>query len=190
MMPALDHLGSERLARYLFAAPDVGTFAVLDGASVPDLRMHLFEDEPEHVCLFRGELTPDMAEVAPYLIKLDPHDRFTQWLLHEGWGEHWGVFVVTQAGLRSLRTHLRSLLWVRDADGRELFFRYYDPRVLETFLPTCDGEQLDEFFGPAAAFLFESGPETDRPAGAALVRAQRRDGDLETERVVLTEAPT
>ena len=44
------------------------------------------------MCLYRGELQPDMAEVAPYLVKLDRDAPFTDWVLDRGWGNHWGVF--------------------------------------------------------------------------------------------------
>src|SRR5919206_403386 len=47
-----------------------------------------------------------------------------------------------------------GLLYRRD--GTPLYFRYYDPRVLNVFLPTCSGAQLKEMFGPVDAFVAES----------------------------------
>src|SRR5260370_26273422 len=95
-------------------------FAVLDGASVPGLLQKLADQEPEHVCLYRGDLEPDMAEVAPYLVKLDGESPFTDWVLDKGWGNHWGVFAEISgaeagADLKSLRQHLRTFLTVHDA---------------------------------------------------------------------------
>ena len=46
------------------------TYAVLDGASIPQLRQALYQMKPEYECLYLGELTGDMAEVAPYLVRL------------------------------------------------------------------------------------------------------------------------
>ena len=43
---------------------------------------------------------------------------------------------------------LPKLLWVRDEGQRQLYFRFYDPRVLPVFLPTCDAEQRRQVFGP------------------------------------------
>jgi hypothetical protein len=40
-------------------------------------------------------------------------------------------------------------------DGRELYFRFYDPRVLRVFLPTCTLQQTAEFFGPVSSYLVE-----------------------------------
>jgi len=53
--------------------------------------------------------------------------------------------------------HLRKILIVTGEDGNEMFFRYYDPRVLRVFLPTCELLQLKEFFGPIDAFIAEDG---------------------------------
>ncbi len=39
---------------HLFSDPELNTYAVLDGASIPDLLEHLETDAPEHVCLYRG----------------------------------------------------------------------------------------------------------------------------------------
>jgi hypothetical protein len=44
---------------------------------------------------------------------------------------------------------------VKTEEGEELYFRFYDPRVLRIFLPTCDREQLKDFFGPVDYYLCE-----------------------------------
>ena len=41
-------------------------------------------------------------------------------------------------------------------DGRELYFRFYDPRVLRIFLPTCNAAETATFFGPVGQFLVEA----------------------------------
>src|SRR5664279_628676 len=118
------------------------TVAVLDGASVPGLLEKLEQWRPEFVCLYRGELKPDLAEVAPYLVWLEPGTETTEWILSNGWGNHWGIFAIAEADLQAMRQHLRRLLTVYDENAKPLLFRFYDPRVLETYLPLCDGTQL------------------------------------------------
>jgi hypothetical protein len=34
-----------------------------------------------------------------------------------------------------------------------LIFRYYDPRVLRVYLPTCWPAEVSTFFGPVSAFI-------------------------------------
>jgi hypothetical protein len=144
------------VATLLFGNGDLPVYAVLDGASARDLLKTLYEQEPEHCCLYRGELQPDIATVAPYLVRLESDAEFTQWVLSEGWGAHWGIFMVSAANLRTLRNHFREFLKAELPDRRTAFFRFYDPRVLRNFLPVCNEAELRAFFGPVQSFVVES----------------------------------
>lgn len=139
----------------LFAEPTVNVFAVLDGASIKGLPKLLWEHKPEHVCLYRGELSPDLAACAPYLVRLQPRSPFTDIVIREGWGKHWGVFALSSADLKTLRKHFRNLLIVRDPQGKSLYFRYYDPRVLRVYLPTCNAQETRMVFGPVESYVLE-----------------------------------
>lgn len=148
-------INTEKLNNHLFSHP-TRVYAVLDGASVPDLPMKLFEMKPPRYCLFTGDLEPDMAEVAPYLVRLYPRTDFTNWVLKECWGKHWGIFVHSRKPLRDMRKHFRSLVTVYDEQGTSMIFRFYDPRVLSVFLPTCLPEELNTLFGDVESFFAES----------------------------------
>ncbi len=140
----------------LYRDENAAVHAILDGASVPGLQQHLVEQEPPYVCLYRGELEPDMAEVAPYLVKLVHDSPFTEWVIEQGWGKHWGIFAETGAAdLNALRRHFRGFLTVHDPSGKPLLFRYYDPRVLRVYLPTCNADELKTIFGPVQAYVME-----------------------------------
>ena len=41
-------------------------------------------------------------------------------------------------------------------ERRKAYFRFYDPRVLRTFLPVCDAEQTTAMFAAVSAFVAES----------------------------------
>ncbi len=173
---------AQKIHERLFVAPENSVYAVLDGASVPDLQTVLFEHEPEFECLYRGELEPDIAEVAPYLVHLEPEAEITQWVLERGWGQHWGVYAIGEAPLDAVRRHFRKYLVVHDNAGRPMLFRYYDPRVLRVYLPTCTPEELETVFGPIQSFLCE-----DKTPGIAL-RFQIVSGALDVERIPLAPA--
>jgi hypothetical protein len=165
------------VSNHLFADEEAKVYAVLDGASVKDLLARFDEHQPERVCLYRGELAPDMAVVAPYLVRLEDETEFADWVIGKGWGGHWGVFAVAHADLDAMRRHLRRLLTVYSPEGKPMLFRYYDPRVLRTFLPTCNADELGKLFGPVASFVCE-----DADAGAAL-RFRLAAGELKTEKL-------
>jgi len=158
------------------------TFAVLDGASIPDLIPHLYQaPRPEFACLYRGELEPDIAEVAPYLVRLQPGAPFTEWILTQGWGKHWGIFALTRADLKVTRRHFREFLMVKDPEGKQLYFRFYDPRVLRVFLPTCNAEELEFLFGPIACYMAEDKDQS------VLLRFAAADGKLTARKMSLKQ---
>ena len=130
-------------------------YAVLDGASMPNLLALLTQQHVTHVCLLPGELDPELAQVAPYLARLETQSAFAELVLARGLGQHWGILAATDADFRTLRMHFRKLVSVWDPDGKPLFFRYYDPRVLRVYLPTCNAEELVELFGPISAYYAE-----------------------------------
>jgi len=176
----------EALYPHLFPDPDDGdplhTFAILDGAAIPDLLERLYGERPEFICLYRGELQPDIAEVAPYLVRLEPEAPFTDWVLERGWGNHWGIFALARESLRAMRTHFRRFLMVKDEEGARLHFRYYDPRVLRVYLPTCDAEETTALFGPVQRYCLEAADPN------VLLQYRHMDGQLMPRRVPLTAA--
>jgi len=144
-------------ARLLFADSKLNAYAVLDGASNPALLDHLYDGErPEFACLFRGELEPDIAECAPYLVRLERDQPFTHWVIDNCLGQHWGIFALGRGELHEMLLHLRKLNMVYDSESHPLLFRYYDPRVLREFLTFCDLEQVTDFFGPVEVFFAEA----------------------------------
>ena len=107
----------------------------------------------ESVCLMPGELEPELAQAAPYLVEVPVPSPFAELFLTRGLGKHWGILATSGAGLRNLRMHFRKLLSVWGPDGKPLYFRYYDPRVLRIYLPTCNTDELPTLFGPVTAYL-------------------------------------
>lgn len=134
-------------------APEV--FAVLDGARDPRIYRAVYESRLDHECLFTGVIPYELAEAAPYLVHLTREAPFTRWALEQGFGRSFGIFAWSRADLETLRRHFRRLLRVKDDQGRSLYFRYYDPRVLRVYLPTCTAEELREIFGPVGRLLVE-----------------------------------
>jgi len=153
-MSTATEITPDLLLPYLFDDPDSQVYAVLDGASIPQLLPTLRAQAPVHICLYRGELDPELAATAPYLVQLEAETEFTEWLIR-GWGQHWGIFALAQADMRTLRSHFRQFLMVYGPAGQPLYFRYYDPRVLRVYLPTCNPEETQLLFGPVKRYLAE-----------------------------------
>jgi len=72
-----------------------------------------------------------------------------------GWGKSWGVYLTSPSDLQEVRRHLRHFLQVKLPSGEQVYFRFYDPRVMRVFLPTCTPEDTTQFFGPIQNYLVE-----------------------------------
>jgi hypothetical protein len=136
--------------------PCQNVWMIVDGARSIDVFRFLLECYLEYSCLYSGPLTPDLEMAAPYLVQLDHGYRDTHRLIRQAWGNSWGVFLRTDTSLKKLRRHLREFLVVRDTKGTRMIFRYYDPRVLRVYLPTCVTAELRTVFGPIECFWTES----------------------------------
>ena len=130
-------------------------YLVLDAARMDDKIDEAKELCPKFHSLYRGDKENQLQSVAPYVFDGDECKELQDFFFDIGWGDSWGIMLYTRKDLSQVRKHLRRFLMVQTEDKRELYFRFYDPRVLRVFLPTCDAKQLNEFFGPIQYFLCE-----------------------------------
>ena len=140
--------------------PQWDVYAILDGARNELIYPAVLQSGCETECLYLGELEPDMAEAAPYLVKLQKDHPFTEWLIKEGWGDSWGIYLRASSPFRDLRRHFRKFLMVYDPNHKPLYFRYYDPRVMRVYLPTCNADELRIVFGPVKLYVMEDSSPT------------------------------
>jgi len=130
-------------------------FVLLDAAQMDGYIYQAMDFQENHRCLYEGDSKVVLGAVAPYLFELEFKSHFAEWVVERGAGKSWGVIVNSETDAEELYHHFRHFLIVHTEEGKELYFRYYDPRVLRTFLPTCDAEQLQEFFGPVESYIME-----------------------------------
>ncbi|MBX3421513.1 MAG: DUF4123 domain-containing protein [Pirellulaceae bacterium] len=124
-------------------------FAILDACDdprVPIVVSKLGNDKA--VSLFSGSAAMEFSSIAPYIAKLDAD--WIRWIAMEFQGAPWGFLFTANSRLdfELVRRHWKKFLMVQAPDGRKLYFRFYDPRVLETFLGASTSSELDQFFGP------------------------------------------
>jgi hypothetical protein len=151
----------------------------VDGAREPRIFSSLLGSYLQYSCLYAGDLPHQLEAAAPYLVQLEPEDRYTRKLIDDAWGNSWGVFLHCNETMDRVRRHLRTLLRVRDWRGRYMVFRYYDPRVLRVYLPTCNSEELRTVFGPIKSFYMED------ENGETLWNCRRDAGKLSVKKIAL-----
>lgn len=156
-------------------------FALLDAARNPKVLDVLRRSGCPHASLYQGKKQEELGDFAPYLAALEPGSRLLETLAALGWGDSWGVFFTSLEPADKLRKHFRHFLLVELEGKGQVYFRFYDPRVLRLFLPTCTAEELGEFFGPIASFWMEG---EEKPS---LLRFTLDRGRLRREELRLKE---
>lgn len=150
----------DRIFEELWGTPGAGAqlslYALLDAARearVPSL----LEGVPETSdSLYEGEKARELAPYAPYLVELPGDSPLAGDLAAQAFGKSYCVFLTAGASFDEVRKHFRHFLMVETEDGKEVYFRFYDPRVLRVFLPTCTPEEARRFFGPIRSFWVEA----------------------------------
>ena len=142
-------------------------YAILDAARDRRILELCRESVEEYRSLYDGVEGETMVHVAPHLVRLPAGSRLLASLVREGWGRRWGIYLTCSLPFTEVRRHLRRFLMVEmEESGDRMYFRFYDPRTLTTFIPSCTPRQAQEFFGSAETFLLEG-------EGTALVRYAR-----------------
>jgi hypothetical protein len=129
------------------------SYFVIDRARTGSYMDDVYEFNLSISCLYKGRSEENLADYAPYLIEITDEPIALEWILKKSNNDHWGIFISTKLKFEKLYRHLRKFLIVQDENDEELYFRFYDPRVLRMFIPTCDRAQLSEFFGEIDYFI-------------------------------------
>ena len=167
--------------RWVLAQHRAPMFALLDAARDEQVLPTILRSGLTHRSLYEGWQGDGLADVAPYLVEVPAGDAFLDTVLGAGWGDSWGTFLFSTEDFFSLRRHLRRFLKVRSEEGQRLLFRFYDPRVLRSYLPTCSPEELEAFMGPIAWWV------TEGPRGETLLRFTRADDGVRCDTEPLPE---
>lgn len=150
----LDNQAIEKIKEHIFLS-ESNVYAVIDGAACPDLRFKIYDWEPQSVCLWSGELEPDMQEVAPYMVLLDRDSTFTDWLIAQGWNNNWNIFVNSELDFKAFKKQIRKLLLVKSPEGQNMVFRFYDPRVFKVFKENWSKKQIETLFLSINSFIYQ-----------------------------------
>jgi pSer/pThr/pTyr-binding forkhead associated (FHA) protein len=148
--------------------PLYGLFDAARDTMIPAL---LFNSAERYQSLYEGAQGDELSLVAPYLVGLPPESPLLEPLVRLGWGKSWGVFLTCGQPFDEVRKHLRQFLMAKHPDGKQVYFRFYDPRVMRVFIPTCTPQEGDEFFGPVKFYIME-----DENPGILLVFSNRGQG--------------
>ena len=156
-------------------------YAAFDGSDTPAVVEKSREIGPRSsVCLYRpGDDDEELVDVAPYLFHVTP--EVFPWVRALSTEDPAAcIFALADTNLEGVRRHFRRFLLVQSPAGTKMNFRFFDPRVLVTWLDCCTALELDDFYGPISEF----GVPTEDGLGA-LFWKRRVEGPMRRRNDVL-----
>lgn len=130
-------------------------YGVVDGAQDARL-MALAQTCANHVCLISGSLDSELAPALPWLVELRPDERLLNIWQQEGAGRNWGIALKSPMDLQHVKFHLKKFLNAKLPDGTLAIFRFYDPRVLRTYMHAATSEEIKPWFSGIERYSVES----------------------------------
>ncbi|MDH5229535.1 MAG: DUF4123 domain-containing protein [Gammaproteobacteria bacterium] len=130
-------------------------YAIVDAAQDKRLQQAIEKSGCLYRCLLDIYEYPALASAAPYLVKTNPDTLFFKALFSEGLGLHWCSFATSVYSFDIVLEHFQFLLYVKLETGKKMLFRYYDPRVMRAYLPSCNMQELQSVFGPIESYWLE-----------------------------------
>ncbi len=134
---------------------NVASYILLDAARMAEEFDETDKFNSKNLCLLNARGEECLKSVSPYLFNIDKNSDFQKWIVKRGLGLSWGIFVESKLGMEDLHRHFRKLLLTGAESKEGAYFRVFDPRVLRFYLPACDPENLNAFFGPVQKFICE-----------------------------------
>ena len=127
--------------------PPIKTYAILDAAKTQFGLTEFRNCAMPFRCLFKGDAAEELKDKAPYLIELEARNDFTRTLFTHNtnmpdemttahlWHKEPAIYIRSRADFYTLWRHFRKFTQIKDPKtGKMHFSRFYDPRVLATYL--------------------------------------------------------
>lgn len=157
-------------------------FGFVDSGWNEDALRYLLTCNATYKSLFHGTVDVKSFGKSGFIVECKKDDSLFHWMTTEAWGKSCCVFFTSRSLLDNLLKHFQKFNRVYLEDDEVVFFRYYDPRVLRVYLPTCNRKEVETFFGEVITFFAESeNPE--------FIFEFRKGPDISPEKLVITKHP-
>ncbi len=140
--------------RTVWTVRDEHLLIMLDGAQIQNLHVMLRELNIPHMPLFRESPQENILHVTPYIARFSPSEIILNWMAMSPTVLETALLCTSTAPLEETHAHLRRFLLVQDDTGRQMYFRFWDPRVIEPFLKSATPEERRWFCGPIRSLAY------------------------------------
>lgn len=130
-------------------------FGIIDSARNDEVFRYLVTGNVKYKSLFEGTMDVQSYGVSGFLVECKKESPLFHWMTSEAWGTNCCIFFTSNASFDDLFSHFQKFNRVYIEDEDVVLFRYYDPRVLRVYLPSCRSNEIDLFFGEVVTFFAE-----------------------------------
>ena len=130
-------------------------FGIIDSAKNDEAFRFMIEGGVSYKSLFDGTMDVQSYGVSGFLVECRNDSPLFQWMTGKAWGDNCCIFFTSKASFDELFIHFQKFNRVYLEGDDVVLFRYYDPRVFRNYLPTCNGKEIDLFFGEIKSFFAE-----------------------------------
>lgn len=138
------------------ADDDYNLYGIVDSARNEEVFRYLITGNVIYKSLFEGTMDVQSFGVSGFLVECKKESSLFQWMTTEVWGNSCCIFFTSKSSFDELFIHFQQFNRVYLEDDEVVLFRYYDPRVLRVYLPSCNHNEIDAFFGDVNNFFAES----------------------------------
>ena len=131
-------------------------YALVDSARNDEVFKYFLTDNVTYQSLFDGKMDVKFFGVSGFLVECKKDSNLFKWLTKVAWGTSCCIFLLSKDPFEEVLKHFQKFNRVYLEDDDVVYFRYYDPRVLRVYLPTCSSKEIKTFFGEVESFLMES----------------------------------
>jgi len=114
-----------------------------------DIDILFLDPAVKYRSLFRGSTGEKLWSVAPYLVDISSSETFIEkmnLLIEKDPMERRVMWLSAPINIDTLRKHLRYFLKMRKEDRSYIYFRFYDPYIVNSVFPNLSNDQSSEFF--------------------------------------------
>ena len=130
-------------------------YAIIDGSRDPRLE-GLVQTCKDRICLFKGIKDPLLSQAAPWLARIDEREPLLATWQQHGKGQSWGMMVQSALSLADLQRFFRRFMQAKLPDGMIVLFRFYDPRVFNTYIRAAEPPELAKWFDGVQQYAVEN----------------------------------
>lgn len=149
----------ETVAGFLWEQADkkqCNLYAIVDSARNDDVFKYFLTDNITYQSLFQGKMDVKFFGVSGFLVECKKDSILFNWLTNDAWGTSCCVFLISKDPFEEILKHFQKFNRVYLEDDDVVYFRFYDPRVLRVYLPTCNNMEIKTFFGEIESFFMEA----------------------------------